>query len=243
MSNSKASSSFPASASAVPTVTHEEVSRPGAKAMAALALGALGVVYGDIGTSPLYAMRECFAHAAPTHESVLGVVSLIFWALTLVVVVKYLTFVLKVDNRGEGGILALLALAEPQSRSGGVRRILLLTGLVGSALLFADGIITPAVSVLGAVEGLAVATPKAAHMIGPISVGILVALFVIQRRGTGQLGSFFGPAVLLWFMSIAAVGVPWIFVHPQILQAVWPGHAVLYLMHDHHAFFVLGSVV
>jgi len=211
--------------------------------MAVLALGALGVVYGDIGTSPLYAMRECFSHAPPTESSVLGVVSLIFWALTLVVVVKYLTFILKVDNRGEGGILALLALAEPHTHRSGVRRVLLLTGLVGSALLFADGIITPAISVLSAVEGLGVATPQAAHMIGPIALFILVGLFVVQRRGTGQLGTFFGPAVLLWFMSLAAVGLPWIIQHPQILRAVWPGHALHYLAHDEHAFFVLGAVV
>jgi KUP system potassium uptake protein len=242
MSNSKATSTYPAPAL---HATPHEVSchRPNAKAMTALALGALGVVYGDIGTSPLYAMRECFAHAPPTASSILGVVSLIFWSLALVVVVKYLTFVLKVDNRGEGGILALLALAEPHTRTGGIRRILLLTGLVGSALLFADGIITPAISVLSAVEGLEVATPKASHMIGPIAVVILVGLFLVQRRGTGQLGTFFGPAVLLWFMSIAAVGLPWIIAQPQILTAIWPGHAVHYLMHDRHGYLVLGAVV
>ena len=242
MSNSKATSTYPAPA--LHAATHEvSCHRPNAKAMTALALGALGVVYGDIGTSPLYAMRECFAHAPPTTGSILGVVSLIFWSLALVVVVKYLTFVLKVDNRGEGGILALLALAEPNARKGGVRRALLLTGLVGSALLFADGIITPAISVLSAVEGLEVATPKASHMIGPIAVGILVCLFAVQRRGTGQLGTFFGPAVLLWFFSIAAVSVPWIVAQPQILRAIWPGHAVQYLMHDRHGFLVLGAVV
>ncbi|MET0386307.1 MAG: KUP/HAK/KT family potassium transporter [Polyangiales bacterium] len=241
MSNTKASSTYPA-----PTLhgsTHVESDRPGAKAMAALALGALGVVYGDIGTSPLYAMRECFAHAPPDEGAILGVVSLICWSLTLVVVAKYLTFILKVDNRGEGGILALLALAEPHTRAPGLRRVLLLTGLVGSALLFADGIITPAISVLSAVEGMEVATPRAAHMIGPIAVFILVVLFVVQRRGTGQLGAFFGPAVLLWFLSIAAVAVPWIIDHPQILRAMSPVHAVRYLVHDPHAFFVLGAVV
>jgi KUP system potassium uptake protein len=211
--------------------------------MTALALGALGVVYGDIGTSPLYALRECFPHAQPSESSILGVVSLITWSLTLVVVVKYLTFVLKVDNRGEGGILALLALAEPHTRRPGMRRALLLTGLVGSALLFADGIITPAITVLSAVEGLEVATPRAAHMVGPIAVIILIGLFAVQRRGTGQLGAFFGPAVLLWFMSIAAVAVPWIMQQPRILAAVSPVYAIKYLISDRHAFLVLGAVV
>jgi KUP system potassium uptake protein len=240
MSNIKASSTYPA-----PTLhaAPEDLTRPSAKAMAALALGALGVVYGDIGTSPLYAMRECFSHAPPTEASVLGVVSLIFWSLTMVVTAKYLTFILKVDNRGEGGILALLALAEPHTKTRVLRRVLLLTGLIGSALLFADGMITPAVTVLSAVEGLEVATPQAAHMIGPIAVGILVGLFVVQRRGTGQLGAFFGPAVLLWFMSIAAVGLPWIIDHPQILRAISPVHAGRYLIHEPHGLFVLGAVV
>lgn len=241
MSNIKATSTYPTPS--LHAASHEEVGKPGAKAMAALALGALGVVYGDIGTSPLYALRECFTHAAPTESSILGVVSLFFWSLVLVVVVKYLTCVLKVDNRGEGGILALLALSEPQTRGRVVRRALLLTGLIGSALLFADGIITPAITVLSAVEGLAVAAPEAAHMVGPIAVGILVGMFMVQRRGTGQLGAFFGPAVLLWFLSIAAVGVPWIIEHPQILRAVSPFYAASYMIADPHAFFVLGAVV
>jgi len=211
--------------------------------MAALSLGALGVVYGDIGTSPLYAIRECFVHAAPQVESIFGVISLIFWSLVSVIVIKYLTFILKVDNRGEGGILALLALAEPSSYRGRTSQLLLFVGIVGSALLFADGIITPAISVLSAVEGLAVATPQAAGMIRPIAVGILVALFLIQRRGTGPLGTAFGPAVLCWFMAIAVVGIPWIVKYPAILRAAWPGYAVTYLQHDPHAFFVLGAIV
>src|ERR1700761_186868 len=131
MSNIKATSStYPTATASLHAATHDELGKPGAKAMAALALGALGVVYGDIGTSPLYAMRECFTHAVPTESSILGIVSLIFWSLVLVVVIKYLTFVLKVDNRGEGGILALLALSEPQSKGRVARRVLLLTGLV-----------------------------------------------------------------------------------------------------------------
>jgi KUP system potassium uptake protein len=242
MSDSKASSTYPVTTLHAPAA-HEELGRPSAKAMAALALGALGVVYGDIGTSPLYAMRECFSHAPPTEASVLGVVSLIFWSLILVVVLKYLTFVLRVDNRGEGGILALLALSEPHTRGRKIRRALLLTGLVGSALLFADGMITPAISVLSAVEGLEVATPQASGMVGPIAVGILVGLFVVQRRGTGQLGAFFGPAVLLWFLTIAAIGVPWIIDNPHILRAISPIHAIHYLGQGGRAYFVLGAVV
>jgi KUP system potassium uptake protein len=211
--------------------------------MAALALGALGVVYGDIGTSPLYAMRECFTHGSPNEAGILGVVSLIVWSLIMVVVLKYLTFVLKVDNRGEGGILALLALSEPQRHAGKMRRTLLLTGLVGSALLFADGIITPAISVLSAVEGLEVATPRATEMISPIAVGILIGLFMVQRGGTGALGAFFGPAVLLWFLTIAAVGVPWIISNPHILAALSPTYALAYLARGGHSYFVLGAVV
>jgi KUP system potassium uptake protein len=243
MSEIKASSTYPAPNLHAHAPASEELGRPGTKAMAALALGALGVVYGDIGTSPLYAMRECFSHAPPTQSSILGVVSLIFWALMSVVVFKYLTFILKVDNRGEGGILALLALAEPHTHRYLVRRTLMLTGLVGSALLFADGIITPAVSVLGAVEGLEVATPRATSMIGPIAVGILVGLFLVQRRGTGQLGAFFGPAVLLWFMSIAAVALPWIVARPTVLRAISPTYALHYLKYEPHGYFVLGAVV
>jgi KUP system potassium uptake protein len=241
MSDSKATSTYPVHGLPVPA--GEEIGHPNPKAMAALALGALGVVYGDIGTSPLYAMRECFSHGPPTEAAIFGVVSLIFWSLVMVVVLKYLTFVLKVDNRGEGGILALLTLSEPHRHRGHLRRALLLIGLVGSALLFADGIITPAISVLSAVEGLEVATPRARTMVGPIAVGIIVGLFLVQRRGTGQLGAFFGPVVLLWFLSIAAIGVPWILASPRILEALSPVYALRYLESGGHAFFVLGAVV
>jgi KUP system potassium uptake protein len=228
-------------------ITHssvpDDLSHANPKAVATMALGALGVVYGDIGTSPLYTMRECFAHAPPTEASILGVVSLIFWSLVSVVGIKYLTFVLRADNRGEGGILALLALAEPHAQNKRIRRFLLLVGLVGSALLFADGIITPAISVLSAVEGLEVATPQLAHTVIPVAIGILVAVFLVQRRGTGQLGALFGPAVLLWFLSIAAVGLPWILERPQILRALNPMHAFSYLAHGPTGYFVLGAVV
>ncbi len=211
--------------------------------MAALALGALGVVYGDIGTSPLYAMRECFLQIAPTHEHVLGIVSLFFWSLTLVVVIKYLSFVLRADNHGEGGILALLALAQPHATDKRIRKILLFVGLIGSALLFADGIITPAISVLSAVEGLEVATPSATSLVTPIAIGILIGLFVVQRRGTGEIGAFFGPAVLVWCVSIGAVGLPWIIRQPEILSALNPLHALGVLSEGKTGYLVLGAVV
>ncbi len=228
-------------------ITHssvpDDLSRPNPKAVATLALGALGVVYGDIGTSPLYTMRECFAHTPPTEAGIFGVVSLIFWSLVSVVSIKYLTFVLRADNRGEGGILALLALAEPHAQNRKLRRGLLLIGLVGAALLFADGIITPAISVLSAVEGLETATPQLSHMIVPLAIGILIAIFVVQRRGTGQLGALFGPAVLLWFLSIAAVALPWIFERPDILRALNPLYAFAFLRDGPTGYFVLGAVV
>jgi KUP system potassium uptake protein len=225
--------------SAVP----DDLPRPNAKQMAALSLGALGVVYGDIGTSPLYTIRECFAHTPPTETAILGVVSLIFWSLVLVVSFKYLAFVVRADNRGEGGVLALLALAEPHVQNPKLRRAVIVTGLIGAALLFADGIITPAISVLSAVEGLEVATPRAAGMVMPISIGILIGLFLVQRRGTGQLGALFGPAVLTWFLSIAAVGLPWILERPQVLRALHPWYAWHYLLEGPHGYFVLGAIV
>jgi KUP system potassium uptake protein len=241
MSNLKVTPSYSLeiSNSSVP----DDLSRPNPKAVATLALGALGVVYGDIGTSPLYTVRECFTHAPPTEASILGVISLIFWSLVSVVGIKYLTFVLRADNRGEGGVLALLALAEPHAQNRKLRRVLLLIGLVGAALLFADGIITPAISVLSAVEGIEVAAPAMAHMVIPITICMLVGVFVVQRRGTGQLGALFGPAVLLWFLSIAAIGLPWVLERPQILRALNPLHAFQFLREGPMAFWVLGSVV
>ena len=212
--------------------------------IAVLALAALGVVYGDIGTSPLYAIKECFAGSyglTPTYENVLGVLSLVFWSLLLVIVVKYLTFIMRADNRGEGGILALLALLRPaRSTTSG----LVMIGLFGAALLYGDGVITPAISVLSAVEGLEVATPALAPWVIPVTVGILTALFLVQRRGTAGVGAIFGPATLVWFVSIAALGLPWIATRPAVLVALNPSHAVGFLLsHGFHGFFVLGSVV
>src|ERR1035437_5275028 len=180
--------------------------------LAMLTLGALGVVYGDIGTSPLYALRECFSGPhplSPTRLNVLGVLSLIFWSLLLIVSLKYLTIVLRATNKGEGGILALMALAFPKRSLGASRRRALLIGLgvFGAALLYGDGMITPAISVLSAVEGLNVATPAFEHFVIPITVFTLIVLFAAQSRGTGRGGAGFGPVMVLWFISLALLGV------------------------------------
>jgi KUP system potassium uptake protein len=212
-----------------------------------LALGALGVVYGDIGTSPLYALKECFTGphgVAPTPENVMGVLSLVFWAMTFVVTFKYLTFVMRADNRGEGGILALMALVSQRETSKAGRRVLLILGLFGAALLYGDGVITPAISVLGAVEGVAVAAPGLEHVVVPVTVAILIALFIIQKRGTATVGAVFGPVMLVWFMCIGAVGVHGILAHPGVLTAVSPHHALgFFAQHRVHGFLVLGAVV
>ncbi len=214
-----------------------------------LALAALGVVYGDIGTSPLYALKECVTppHGVdPTPENVLGLLSLIFWSITLVVVVKYLVFVVRADNQGEGGVLALLALVVlPEDGAPSKRRgFLLLLGLFGAALLYGDGMITPAISVLSAVEGLEVATTAFTPLVVPITCGILIALFLVQRRGTAGIGAVFGPATLIWFGAIALAGIPQIVERPDVLLAVSPVHAVhFFAHHGWHGFLVLGSVV
>src|SRR6266542_593982 len=191
-------------------VPHGHRAAPTGATLAKLALGALGVVYGDSGTSPLYALKECFTGThgvAPTPQNVIGVVSLVFWSMTFVITFKYLSFVMRADNRGEGGILALLALVGSRDPSRRSRRVLIVLGLFGAALLYGDGVITPAISVLGAVEGVAVAAPAFAHVIVPVTVGILVLLFLFQKRGTATVGAVFGPVMLVWFASIAALGV------------------------------------
>jgi KUP system potassium uptake protein len=214
-----------------------------------LALGALGVVYGDIGTSPLYALKECVTPphgVGPTHENILGLLSLVFWAITLVVSVKYLLFVMRADNDGEGGVLALMALAlgKQDDKPHPQARWLIMLGLFGAALLYGDGVITPAISVLSAVEGLTVATDAFTPVVVPITCAILIALFLLQKRGTGGIGYVFGPITLLWFVSIGLVGVPWIARHPQILFAANPIHGIrFFASHGRHGFLVLGSVV
>jgi KUP system potassium uptake protein len=212
-----------------------------------LSLAALGVVYGDIGTSPLYALRECFhgAHAiAPTAPNILGVLSLIFWALVLVISVKYLAFVLRANNQGEGGILSLVALATPIKPSGRTEKwFLIALGTFGAALLYGDGIITPAISVLGAMEGLSVATPQLTPFVVPLTIGILVGLFLIQSRGTAGIGKIFGPVILIWFSTLAVLGLAQIFHYPQVLAAVNPLRgANFFVENGWHGFVILGSV-
>ncbi len=215
-----------------------------------LALGALGVVYGDIGTSPLYAVKECFApgHGVePSAANVLGILSLITWSLIFVIVVKYISFILRADNHGEGGILALLALVTGRE-SGPTRShrmaIMVVLGLFGAALLYGDGVITPAISVLSAVEGLEVATTSVHPYIVPITVVILFGLFTAQKRGTAGIGAVFGPATLVWFVSIAAAGLPWVARRPEVLGAINPLHAFhFFAEHGSHGFLLLGSVV
>ena len=220
---------------------------PQGRALAILAVGALGVVYGDIGTSPLYALKECFTgpHGlALTEANVLGILSLIFWSLNFVVTFKYLSVVMRADNRGEGGILALLALARPSGAATGLKRLLVAVGLFGSALLYGDGIITPAISVLGAVEGLSVATPALEPMLVPIAFVIILALFAFQRRGTAGVGAVFGPVTAIWFVCIAALGVHGILREPSVLAALNPWHMVSFFARERAVGFgVLGAII
>ncbi len=222
---------------------------PTRRAVALTSLGALGVVYGDIGTSPLYAVKECLAYphvahaVVPTEPAVLGVMSLVFWSLISVVVVKYLWFVLRADNKGEGGILAIGALVEGEAGHRTKLSIAILLALFGAGLLFGDGIITPAISVLGAMEGLSEQSPQLEHLVVPIAIAILVGLFSAQRYGTGRIGGVFGWIMLLWFVSIGVIGARWIAVEPHVLTAVDPRHAVAFFgSHGWHGFLLLGSV-
>jgi KUP system potassium uptake protein len=223
---------------------HREVS---GKRLLSLSLLALGIVYGDIGTSPLYAMRECFhgQHAvAPTQANVYGVLSLIFWTLVTVVTNKYHVYVIRFDNRGEGGILALLGLIGMSTRRrGAVKRTLVIMGVFGAALLYGDGMITPAISVLSAVEGLEVATPFFKPYVIPITIIVLVLLFLFQRRGTAGVGAVFGPITLVWFTILAVMGIRGILWHPSVLWSLNPMHAVTFFMRNGmHGFLVLGAV-
>jgi len=227
-------------------MTHER-KPPSGKALAALAIGAIGVVYGDIGTSPLYAMKEAFAGplAVPlTKDNVLGLLSLIFWSLNILITYKYLSLMMQADNRGEGGVLALLALLKPGRITTRRRWLLIGVGLFGSALLYGDGVITPAISVLGAVEGLSIATPALAHWVVPLSLMILFALFWVQKWGTAGVGAIFGPFTLVWFTCIAVLGVGGIMREPSVLLAVNPYHAVAFLgRHGFPGIFILAVVV
>ena len=227
--------------------THIARRAPRGRYLLILSLSALGVVYGDIGTSPLYALRECFhgPHAiAPLPANILGVLSLIFWALVLVISIKYLVFVLAADNHGEGGILALTALATPIKPSGRSEyKVLIMMGIFGAALLYGDGVITPAISVLSAVEGITVATPFLSHVVLPATIVILVGLFLFQSHGTARVGKIFGPVMLLWFGALALLGIAQIVRHPSVLVAVSPSYALEFFLHNHwHGFLILGAV-
>jgi KUP system potassium uptake protein len=219
--------------------------------LAALALGALGVVFGDIGTSPLYTLKECLLAAGGAEfqvEDLFGILSLMFWALILVVTVKYLCFVMRADHHGEGGIFALLAIVPERFRttarpSGRVTSMALLA-VIGAALLYGDGVITPAISVLSAMEGLTVASPQLKPAVLPLTCAILVALFAIQRRGTGSIGKLFGPVMMVWFITLAVLGLYHIAQKPEILAALSPHHgANFFLRHGLHGLLILGSVV
>jgi KUP system potassium uptake protein len=217
--------------------------------LAALTLGALGVVFGDIGTSPLYTLRECLrgtGSGAPAPEDIYGLLSLIFWSLTMVVTVKYLTFIMRADNHGEGGIFALLAVVPEKLRMKSTKKIsvVALIVVVGAALLYGDGAITPAISVLSAIEGLEVLSPKFEPVVIPITCVILLVLFGVQKRGTGAVGQLFGPIMLVWFFTIGALGAYQIAQEPQVLAALSPHHAVrFFAAHGMPGFLVLGSVV
>ena len=206
---------------------------------------AIGVVYGDIGTSPLYALRECFygSHSVPaTHENVLGILSLIIYSLLLVISIKYIAIVMRADNQGEGGILALTALLPPRDTNRATGALILL-GIFGASLLYGDGIITPAITVLGAIEGLKVATPLFEPYVAPVAVVILVAVFAIQRHGTHRVGRMFGPIMVMWFVVIGALGIVWLMEHPVVLTAVDPRHGYAFFReHGWHGFAVLGAV-
>ncbi len=215
---------------------------------AALALAALGVVYGDIGTSPLYALKEVFGnehHPVPiTPDNVLGILSLVFWSLMIVVSLKYVVLILRADNKGEGGIMALMArvLSDP-GVTGRTRRGVVMLGLFGAALFYGDGIITPAISVLSAVEGLEVVTPLFSAYIVPLTIAILVGLFAIQYHGTAKVGVAFGPIMAFWFVALATLGLLQVIKNPTVLAALWPGHALAFLAADPHlGFLAMGSV-
>ncbi|GAC1608406.1 MAG: potassium transporter Kup [Aquirhabdus sp.] len=215
--------------------------------MSALTLAALGIVFGDIGTSPLYALKECF-HAshgiALSYGNVLGILSLIFWSLMIVVSIKYVAIIMHAHNNGEGGIMALLALSMRNKRIGSRSRAILITiGLFGAALFFGDGIITPAVSVLSAVEGLSIATPVFTPFIIPITIAVLIGLFMIQRKGTGSVGRFFGPVTLLWFVALGVLGIHSIAQNPVILNMVNPYWAGLFIYHHPIGSFITMSAV
>jgi len=216
-------------------------------ALAALTLAALGIVYGDIGTSPLYALKEIFhgGHVAATPDNILGVLSLVFWTITVIISLKYVLLILRADNHGEGGLIAMLALATTAVRDKpALRRTLMTVGLFGTAVFYGDGVITPAISVLSAVEGLEVAAPKLHDWVIPVTLLVLTALFAAQRFGTGGIGKLFGPITLVWFATLVALGLPHIVAQPGVLVALNPAYAFgFFIQQPLVAFVSLGAVV
>jgi KUP system potassium uptake protein len=215
--------------------------------LAALTLGAIGVVYGDIGTSVLYAVKEVFGggHVPFTPDNVYGVLSIFFWTLTVIVSIKYVVLVLRADNNGEGGLIAMLALASQAVKDKPrLRQALLGIGIFGTSMFYGDGVITPAISVLSAVEGLDVVSPTFGQAVIPLTLVVLLALFIVQKRGTGGIGQFFGPVTLVWFFSIAVLGISHIVQHPEILKALSPWYAVRFMwLQPGTTFIILGAVV
>ena len=215
--------------------------------LTALTLGAIGVVYGDIGTSVLYAVKEVFGsgHVALTPDNVYGILSIFFWTLTVIVSIKYVVLVLRADNNGEGGLVAMLALASQAVKDKPeLRRVLLIVGIFGTSLFYGDGVITPAISVLSAVEGLEVVSPAFKRFVVPLTLVVLFCLFLVQKRGTAGIGKFFGPITLFWFLVIALLGVMQIVTHPEILWAISPHHAVRFMWNQPGTtFIILGAVV
>jgi KUP system potassium uptake protein len=215
--------------------------------LAALTLGAIGVVYGDIGTSVLYAVKEVFGsgHVPFTPDNIYGILSIFFWTLTVIVSLKYVVLVLRADNNGEGGLIAMLALASQAVKDKPrLRKVLLAVGIFGTSLFYGDGVITPAISVLSAVEGLEVVSPHFKQYVIPLTLVVLFCLFAVQKRGTSGIGKFFGPVTLVWFLTIAVLGVSHIVTHPEILWAMSPHHAVGFMWaHPGISFIILGAVV
>ncbi|PYE74921.1 KUP system potassium uptake protein [Xylophilus ampelinus] len=215
--------------------------------LSALTLGAIGVVYGDIGTSVLYAVKEVFytGHVPFTHANIYGILSMFFWTLVVIVALKYVVLVLRADNNGEGGLVAMLALASQAVKDNPrLRKVLLLVGIFGTSLFYGDGVITPAISVLSAVEGLEVVSPEFRHYVIPLTLVVLFVLFAVQKRGTGGIGKFFGPITLVWFLAIAALGVMHIMGHPEILKALSPYYAMQFIwQHPGITFIILGAMV
>ena len=212
-----------------------------------MTLSALGVVYGDIGTSPLYTLQLIFegGRVPVTTDNVLGVLSMIFWTMTIIVSIKYVLLILRADNHGEGGLIAMLALATAAVRDRPpLYRVLMVVGLFGTAIFYGDGVITPAITVLGAVEGLGVIAPALHDWVMPVSVAVIAALFALQRLGTGSIGKAFGPITLVWFIALVALGIPHILEQPQVLQALNPAMALnFFVQHKLIAFVMLGAVV